>query len=436
MNLLASVICGFLQILLCVVLFAPSTVCSHQAVGISIDDLDQFVIAVSDVKILSQGYFEVRQPFFVDVTLTDSSVPHSEHGYFWSTLTAEGKDGPKLARAVFSALKTTSETTHNPLLPFRVCAITSPLALSTSQKDLVSSALAEIFGCTDDTFVIRETHAITSALNIEPDNVENSSIAIVAPNESTYILGEDSSMIVIVDTFPPPLNLDLAASKHDIREIIVVQGSEQSRFSQAYGASNIPIRYVPSDIIACGAAIIAALALPQEPVSVLPLALGIVLHGRLSHVVIPSFSVLPKQTRLTLTTVSDNQQTAVIEVREGLRTRAEDNLFVTKLQLKGIPPAPAGTIPIEVTVTVERNQNSILVEAIEAISGSKAVSMVERDELVYPEEVLSNHQAAGEKYNEEDAKFREIMAHSVSRETQPSDAVQLFVKQPSKHEEL
>ncbi|CAE6522397.1 unnamed protein product [Rhizoctonia solani] len=420
MNLLtqSNVISRSLQILLCIVLFASTTVWSHQAVGVSIDDLDRFVIAVSDVEILSQGYFQVQQPLSVGVTLTESSAPHLERGYFWSTLIAEDKDGLKLMRTVFSALKTASETGDKPLPPFHVCAITSPLALSTSQKDLVSSALTEIFGCTDDTFVLRETHAVTSALKIEPDYVENSSIAIVTPNEFTYILGEDSSTIVIVDTFPPPLNLDLAISRHDTREIIVVQKSEQPRFGQTYGPSNIPIRYEPKDIIARGAAIMATLALPEEPVSILPLALGIVLHGRLLHTIIPSFSVLPKQARLTLATVHDDQQTAVIEIREGLRARAEDNLFVTKLQLKNIPPIPAGIIPIEVIVTVERNQNSILVEAVEMLTGSKAVTMVKRDGLVYPEEVLSNHQAAGEKYSEEDAKFRVIMDQSICHETQ------------------
>ncbi|KAG8711586.1 hypothetical protein FRC11_002393 [Ceratobasidium sp. 423] len=405
------------------------------AVGISIDDHDQFIIATSDVEVLSRGYFEVQGPSSVDITLSESSMLRSTPGHFWSALVAGGEDTAKLLRNVFSALGTAIETTEIPIPSFRVCVVTSPLALSTSQKELVSSALSEVFGCIDETFVTRETQAIASALDIGPDDVENSSVAVVVPNEFTYILGEDSSMVIVVDAFPPPMNLDLVVAKHSIREIIVVQDSGKPRFGETYGTSKIPIRYEPNDIIARGAAIIATFALPNEPASILPLALGITLHGSLSHTVIPAFSILPKQAKLTLTTVHDNQRTATIEVTEGSRARAVDNLFITKLHLEDIHPAPAGTVPIEVTLTVERDKNRILVEAIEIMSGKKVGVVVEQDGSAY-EGAIEDQQAAGEKYGAEDAKFRASVVGRIARETQPEDAVRLLVKPPKKHEEL
>ncbi|CAE6472364.1 unnamed protein product [Rhizoctonia solani] len=402
------------------------------AIGISIDDSDQFIIAISGVDILSRGYFNVREPFSVGVKLSESSVARSKPGRFWSSV-AGGQDTLKLVKGVFSALKMAS---GNPPFPFRVCTITSPLALSTPQKELVSSALVDIFGCTDETFVIRETEAITSALNIEPDDVEISPIAVVVPNEFTYILGEYYSTVVVIDTFPPPLNLDLIITKHNVWEIIIVQSPDRPQLDPVYGARKIPIRYEANDIIARGAAKMAALALPKEPVSILPLPLGFVLHGSLLHVAIPSFSVLPKQAKLTLTTVHHNQQTAMIEVREGTRARAADNLFVTKLRLDDIPPAPAGAVSIELTLTVERNSNRIIVEALETLSGRKIGTTVERDGFIYPEEVLETQQAGGEKFYEEDAQFRASMGERISRETQPEDAVQLFIHPSTNREEL
>ncbi|CAE6444132.1 unnamed protein product [Rhizoctonia solani] len=441
MNLLIhlDVISGFIQILLCVALFAPPIVWSHQAgaavIGISIDNLDQFVIAISDVDILSRGYFEVREPFPVNVVLSESLVPRPKPGRFWSALATEGQSTLNVVESVLAALKTASETAGSHLPLFRVCAMTSPLALSTRQKERVSLALKETFGCTDDTLIIRETQAITSALNIESDNVENSPIAVVAPDEYTYIIGEDSSTVVVIDTFPPPLNLDLVFAKHNVWEVVVVQSSEKPRFGPVYGEGRVPIRYERNDIIARGATIIATLALPEEPVSILPLPLGIVLHGSLFHIVIPPFSVLPKQAKITLTTVHDNQETAVIEVREGSRARAAEDLLVTRLRVDDIPPAPAGTVLIEATLTVEHN-NRITIEAIEALSETKVMKVVERDQLVYPEGVLEDQQAAGEKYKKEDAQFIMDMDRIISRQGQPSDAVQLFTNSPFEHEEL
>jgi molecular chaperone DnaK (HSP70) len=130
------------------------------------------------------------------------------------------------------------------------------------------------------------------------------------------------------------------------------------------------------------------------------------------------FSVLPRTGSITLTTVHDNQQTATIEVREGSRARAEDNLFLTKLHLEGILPAPAGTVSIEVTLYAEDYPSKVVVEAVESSSGRKATSVVQRDEPVYAEGVLDEYQGARDKYAEEDARLREVLNKSLSTQTQ------------------
>ncbi|CCO32181.1 78 kDa glucose-regulated protein Short=GRP-78 [Rhizoctonia solani AG-1 IB] len=283
---------------------------------------------------------------------------------------------------------------------------------------MIALALKEAFSCTDDSFVVQESYAIISALNIESDKIEDAPIALVVPNRFTYILEEDYSTVVVADTFPPPLDLDLVFSKHNAKEIIVVQDPGMLQLGRTYGANDIPIRYEPSDIIARGAVVAAERALPSPPASILPLALSVVLHGTVSHIVTPMFSVLPRTGSITLTTVHDNQQTATIEVREGSRARAADNLFLTKLHLEGIPPAPAGTVSIEVTLYAEDYPSKVVVEAVETSSGRKATSVVQRDEPVYAEGVLDEYQGARDKYAEEDARLREVLNKSLSTQTQ------------------
>ncbi|CAE6366520.1 unnamed protein product [Rhizoctonia solani] len=354
-------------------------------------------------------------------------------GRFWPTLIAGGGNATKLAGAVFSALKTASNITSP---SFIVCVTTSPLALSRPQKQFIASTSGEAFGCTDYSFVVPEYEAIISALNIESDEVEDAPIALIIPNGFTYILEGDWTMVVVTDTFPHPLDLDLVFSKHDVKEIIVVQDPGVLQLGQTHGVNNIPVRYEDSDVIARGAVVVAESVPVDPPAYLVALALNVVLYGTVSHIVTPMFSVLPRTGRITLTTVHDNQQTATIEVREGSRARAEDNLFLTKLHLEGIPPAPAGTVSIEVKLYLEGYPSKIVVEAVETTSGRKVTSVVQRDKPFYAEGVVDEYQAAQEKYAEEDARLREVLNKSLSTQTQPIDAVQLLVKPPSKHDEL
>ncbi|KAF8761406.1 hypothetical protein RHS01_00122 [Rhizoctonia solani] len=274
------------------------------AIGISIDNHDRFTVAISGDDMLFHGSFEVGESFSVNVNLSGSPTSHLKTGLFWSTLTAEGTDVLKLANTVFAALKNSSDTLSS---SFSSCVIASPLALSSSQKDLVASVSKEVFGCVDDSLVIREYAAIVYALDIDSSEIEDVSIVLLAPT----------------------------ISKYDVKEIIVVRDSGEPELGQTYGANKIPIRYESDDIIARGALIVAENALPVPPVSLLSLPLGVALHGAISHPVIPMFAVLPQRVKLNLTT--------------------------------DIPPAPAGTVLIEVTISVEDYPNRVRVEAVEAI---------------------------------------------------------------------
>jgi endoplasmic reticulum chaperone BiP len=84
---------------------------------------------------------------------------------------------------------------------------------------------------------------------------------------------------------------------------------------------------------------------------------------------IPKETYLPVKVKQLFTTAWDNQETATISVFEGERPLTKDNYFLGRFDITGIPPAPKGTIQIEVTFLVEF-QSLITVTAVEIGSGN------------------------------------------------------------------
>ncbi|KAF8594229.1 heat shock protein 70kD, peptide-binding domain-containing protein [Ceratobasidium sp. AG-I] len=429
---LQSRLIGILITFLLLVSFSRA---SKTAIGVYFDNYDHFAVAVStsttEAAVVTRGCFEVGESSVVRI---ESCKSPSVLGKIWRLLELEDENTVTLLEGAFVGLQQLSKSGIIDE-QYEECVITTPLTWSRSQRNLLSSA-ASVLGCESHPAVVHAPVAIVSALGIEPHQVEDAPIVIIMPSGVAYVLGEEEYEFRVISEFQPPLNLDHITSTHNANQVVIIQSDDMDQPSdEMRTASGIPIRREHIDIIPKGAALLAFSQLPQEPVTILPLALGVVLYGSLSHTVIPRFVIVPRRADIILTTVHHNQRVANIEVREGSRPRANDNLPLATLVLEGLPPAQAGTLQIHVSVEVDRYLREISVEAVEPTSGRKARRVVERDVVLYEEGVLEAYQEAERDNRKRDAEFLDTLDYGILEDAADEAAVRIFEGRPG-HEEL
>ncbi|KAG9083551.1 hypothetical protein FS749_005942 [Ceratobasidium sp. UAMH 11750] len=231
-------------------------------------------------------------------TPLDRATSGLREGKFWNTIADESQDSARALKIMFSRLGPMIDLPKT----FSECYIATPLQLSAARRELLSSATKAAFGCTDGgVHVVHEVYAAADALGIHPAEVEERPAAIVSPNGATYLLGEYAAMFLLLDIIPPPFDMQ-QTSKHGTPHILVFLQDNPSSKSpdETFGAKNVPIRREHVDIIARGAAILASYSLFQEPVTILPLALNIVLHGSYSHILVPPSAQQPSSSERDL----------------------------------------------------------------------------------------------------------------------------------------
>jgi len=113
----------------------------------------------------------------------------------------------------------------------------------------------------------------------------------------------------------------------------------------------------PDEVVALGAAIQAGMLLgfidKAVLLDVLPLSLGIETQGGLFAKIIPRNTPLPASEGRIFTTAVDNQTSVDIQVLQGERELAVDNISLGQFQLEGIPLLPRGTPKIEVSFDLD-----------------------------------------------------------------------------------
>lgn len=113
----------------------------------------------------------------------------------------------------------------------------------------------------------------------------------------------------------------------------------------------------PDEAVASGAAIQAGMLLgvisKAVLLDVLPLSLGIETRGGLFTRIIRRNTPLPASESHIFTTAADNQNWVDIQVLQGERVRALDNIPLGQFRLQGIPSAPRGVPKVEVAFDVD-----------------------------------------------------------------------------------
>jgi len=156
---------------------------------------------------------------------------------------------------------------------------------------------------------------------------------------------------------------DAGLNGSDIDEVILVGGQTRMPAIQALVADFFdrePHKGVnPDEVVALGAAIQGGVLGGEVKdillLDVTPLTLSIETLGGVATALIERNTTVPTRKSQIFSTASDSQTQVEINVLQGERAMASDNMSLGKFILDGIPPAPRGVPQIEVTFDIDAN---------------------------------------------------------------------------------
>ncbi len=203
-------------------------------------------------------------------------------------------------------------------------------------------------------------------------------------------------------------------TKEDVDEVVLVGGS-----TRIPAVQDLVRRYTgqeprkginPDEIVACGAAIQAAVLTSSVQdmvlVEVTPLSLGVETMGDVMDVVIPRKTSIPTQATRVYSTAMDNQPSVEINILQGERSQASQNKSLGKFHLAGIMPAPRGIPQIEVTFEID--SNGILTVRAQDKATQKMQDITITGSGALTDNEVKNMVSEAEAHADEDNKFREL----------------------------
>jgi len=156
---------------------------------------------------------------------------------------------------------------------------------------------------------------------------------------------------------------DAGLKTGDINEVVLVGGSTRMPAVQELVHSltgKDPNKSVnPDEVVAIGAAIQGAVLTGEVKdvllLDVTPLSLGVETMGGVMTHIIERNTTIPVRKSQVYSTAEDNQPAVDIQVLQGERPMAGDNMSLGRFRLDGLPPAGRGTPQVEVTFDMDAN---------------------------------------------------------------------------------
>ncbi len=206
---------------------------------------------------------------------------------------------------------------------------------------------------------------------------------------------------------------DSKLEKSGVNKIILVGGPTRmpivQEFVKSFMGKEIERGVDPMECVAMGAAVQAGVLGGEVKdlllLDVTPLSLGIETLGGVSTKLIERNTTIPTKKSQVFTTAADNQTSVEVNVLQGERPMARDNISLGRFTLVGIPPSPRGIPQIEVTFDIDAN-GIIHVSAKDLATKKEQTITITAPHKLSKDDIDAKVKEA-ERYAADDAKRRE-----------------------------
>ncbi|HVA66027.1 MAG TPA: molecular chaperone DnaK [Elusimicrobiota bacterium] len=209
---------------------------------------------------------------------------------------------------------------------------------------------------------------------------------------------------------------DAKMKPSDITKIILVGGPTRmpivQKFVEGYVGKKVEHGIDPMECVSMGAAVQAAVLTGEVKdvllLDVTPLTLGIETLGGVMTPLIERNTTIPVEKSQVFSTAADNQPAVTVNVLQGERPKASDNVPLGKFDLDGIPPAPRGVPQIKVSFSIDAN--GILSVKAEDLGTKKAQHITISAPNKLSKDQVEKFVQEAERFADEDKKFKEKVA--------------------------
>lgn len=212
---------------------------------------------------------------------------------------------------------------------------------------------------------------------------------------------------------------DAGLAKSDIAEIVLVGGSTripkvQQLLKAFFKGKELNKGVNPDEAVAYGAAVQGGILSGEGGettkdillLDVTPLSLGTSVDDGSMVTIIKRNTVIPAKKSDEFTTVYDNQDKVLIEVYQGERAMAAQNVKLGGFELEGIPPARRGVPQIKVTFEIDAN-GILQVSAFDKVTKNKQGISIKPEQGRLSEDEIARMVKEAEDFAEEDKSVKE-----------------------------